>query len=403
MNKVSFLTKKAIFRLRNDSPTKFAKRTVKTIYWNTLRKVILLLVERYARKNSVHHKELRTNSDSESYWRISENTEADISPKKIFRGTEDVRFHEINYSFEDFYLSEIESCYIYGENSTTFKDGKILADTLSWKKKRVEKQLMEDLERSPIETLKLLSNQEKDPEQVVQRAIVLNSKWNNYYHWLLEHIPKLRALEKYEEETGKSAKIIIPENPPSFIKESLEEFAPSKEIIEADNETIQAEKLILPSFPQHDPETLQWMREKGLEHRKEPENTSSRIYISRQNTDTRKVSNFEEVKEILEEHDIKAVEMEEYTFQEQIGLIHNADLTIGPHGAGLSNMIWGENLKIIEIFNEDLIPFYKIISERLGFNYDYMLNKPSGTATKKRNRDIEVIIEELENLVDESS
>jgi hypothetical protein len=403
LSKLVHLKRKVIFRLRNDSPKEFVKRTVKTIYWNTLRKGILLLVKIYVRKNSTYHEELRENLDSKSYWKVNKNTEPSTDPEEIFQEVKGVKLHNEEYTFDDFYLAEVENCYIYGENSTTFKESNILADTSSWQNGRVEKQLMKDIERSPIEILKLiLSNQEKDPEQVVQRAIVLNSKWDNYYHWLLEHIPKLRALEKYEEETGNTATVIIPENPPSFIKESLEVFAPDKEIIEADNETIRAEKLILPSFPQHDLETLQWIREKGLEQKEEPENTYSRIYVSRQNTDTRKVSNFKEIKEILEEHDIKVVEMEEYTLQEQIGLIHNAELIIGPHGAGLSNMIWGEDLKIIEIFNKHIKPLYKILAAIENNNYNFIIGISTNTATKERNRDIYLDPSNLKKALEDS-
>ena len=62
-------------------------------------------------------------------------------------------------------------------------------------------------------------------------------------------------------------------------------------------------------------------------------------------------------------------------FHDQINLFSNARIIIGPHGAGLSNMIWASlPCEIIEIFPHNFFnDCYARLAKSLGFGYEYVL------------------------------
>ena len=68
-----------------------------------------------------------------------------------------------------------------------------------------------------------------------------------------------------------------------------------------------------------------------------------KIYISREGEKLRFVENEEETMELMTKYGFKKVKMQNYSYQEQIEICHNAKYIIGPHGAGLTNMLFMKN------------------------------------------------------------
>jgi capsular polysaccharide biosynthesis protein len=158
---------------------------------------------------------------------------------------------------------------------------------------------------------------------------------------MIYHLLKIRAIEYYEAQTGNDVKLIIPPDPPSYITESLNLIGyDDSRYIEWNNEPIRVSQLVVPSFPEPTPRAIQWLRERILPGIKESNTGSEWVYISRQQADKRRVKNFTQVKQVLTERNIKIVELESLPLAEQISILHNAEGVVGPHGAGMVNMIW---------------------------------------------------------------
>ena len=65
-----------------------------------------------------------------------------------------------------------------------------------------------------------------------------------------------------------------------------------------------------------------------------------KIYISRSNSDRRRLSNERELIKILKKKNFRILQMEKIKFHDQIKYCSRASLIISLHGAGLTNLIW---------------------------------------------------------------
>jgi hypothetical protein len=69
------------------------------------------------------------------------------------------------------------------------------------------------------------------------------------------------------------------------------------------------------------------------------DNMPKRIYISRQKSSSRKVSNYEALYEqVLKRHDISPLELDDLSLADQVNLFSKANLVVAEHGAGLANI-----------------------------------------------------------------
>jgi hypothetical protein len=220
----------------------------------------------------------------------------------------------------------------------------------------------------------------------------------SYYHWMVEFLPKVRLLKKYQMMTGRNPIILIESNPRDFIVESLEFFGvSSKHIHTWNSEFASVEKLIItthrphgfnydrPSGSNYNPciRDLQWLRTQAQSTLSEYEcatDDEKRLYISRQSASRgRRVLNFDILTQILDEYGFGIHKLEEYSFDEQIRLCAGADIIMGPHGAGLLNTIFADDPTMIELFPESVIkPHFYFLSEMLDIEYRSCVTEAEG-------------------------
>jgi|AntRauTorcE11897_2_1112592.scaffolds.fasta_scaffold00007_190 hypothetical protein len=241
-----------------------------------------------------------------------------------------------------------------------------------------------------------------DPKHIGTRATErrmmspLCPRFLNYYHWMIETVPRVRYLQAYEEQTGTDVSLLVPSEAPPWLSETLQLLGwPESKVERAKSPAYRVNDLILPSFPGLLPQDYQWMRRKILQNPK-PEHTSveigSNVYISRADAIERQIINEREVMDMLSEYGFKCYRLEESSVLENAYLFNNADLVIGAHGAGLTDLIFCTEGTILELFGSKIKPPYKRLADAVGVKYDSMICKPKST-------DIEVDIEKLEKRV----
>jgi capsular polysaccharide biosynthesis protein len=216
-----------------------------------------------------------------------------------------------------------------------------------------------------------------------ETVCMLTNPWTNYYHWTVEHVPKVRAIERYVEATGRSPRLLIPEDPSGWMLELLEHVGVDlTNCIEWTYERATAERLVVPSYPCMTPATTRWVKDRVLNSISESAATSqswpSRIFISRREAKTRHVVNEPEMMETLSGMGFESVVLEEMSVAEQAALFSNVEVVVAPHGAGLTNMLYGNDITVIELFGNMRATYYRM-AEMLGFEYMYVLCDKQGT------------------------
>jgi hypothetical protein len=96
-----------------------------------------------------------------------------------------------------------------------------------------------------------------------------------------------------------------------------------------------------------------------------------RLYVSRKGADTRQLLNEDELLSMLQsEFYFYPILNENYSLIEQLALYRNADIVMGPHGAGLTNILFADSPSLlIEMFSQVQQPFYQALAQALGIQY----------------------------------
>jgi capsular polysaccharide biosynthesis protein len=109
--------------------------------------------------------------------------------------------------------------------------------------------------------------------------------------------------------------------------------------------------------------------------------------------------NEEEVLEVLKNYGFSKYILEDMSLEEQIELFYDGEFVIAAHGAGLSNLIFSSNIKVLELFPmPNIVPYYYYLSKNLGGIY-YFLCSTSNSPNGNFDVDVSKISEYLENLL----
>jgi capsular polysaccharide biosynthesis protein len=110
-----------------------------------------------------------------------------------------------------------------------------------------------------------------------------------------------------------------------------------------------------------------------------------RIYISRRGR--RKVLNEDALVVRLSRHGFEVVDPESLPFAEQVELFYDAEIVVGTHGAGLTNLLFADRARVIEIFpTSRVFPHYALLAASLGLSYRYVLGSH---ASRGRNHSVD--------------
>jgi len=206
---------------------------------------------------------------------------------------------------------------------------------------------------------------------------ITNNFWNNYYHWVVETLTRLFA---YPENNQKRPRLIVNSPLASWQRESLHLMGfRDDELMLLDDGYHSFETLYFPSHIGINPLTLKWLRDKMLPG--QTSQPSKRIYVTRRLASRRRVLNEKELEPLLLDHGFTFVDLETFSFADQIRTFSEAEMIVAIHGAGLTNMVWAPpGCKIMEIMDPNHVSImYYVLSEVLGQTYWYCGGQPTGT------------------------
>jgi hypothetical protein len=220
----------------------------------------------------------------------------------------------------------------------------------------------------------------------------------DFGHWMLEDLPKLRAAKIYEQQTGFRPKIIIHENPPNWVRDSLRLFGYGEsDLIESNGTPLKVESLVQPIHKpirliegEPSPENYHWVRKEmkqNTDWTRYKDEFSDRVYISRARMDKRRVVNEQEILESIMPFGFEPYQPETMSFSEQIALFEGASIVVGPLGAALSNLIYSSDAHVIELLPHDhvLLTWFEVMHS-LGHDYSYVQGLPTSTENNTQQR-----------------
>jgi hypothetical protein len=195
--------------------------------------------------------------------------------------------------------------------------------------------------------------------KLVEGTVAVLSQFgaNCYYHWMLELLPKLGLLQKSRIEYDY---LYVPLEL-DYMRQTLILLGVDLlKVIEPcyEYQYIQADELVVPSDTSacrySSAFAIHFLRTKFIPLAKEKidsNNFSKRVFISRNENAIRRIKNEEEVFKLFEPYGFVKYELENLSILEQVALFNNAEIIVGEHGAGLTNIVFCEpGSQVVEIF-----------------------------------------------------
>lgn len=214
----------------------------------------------------------------------------------------------------------------------------------------------------------------------VGTAVSLVGPWcRGYYHWFSDYLLRLEGVEHYAEETGTRPTLVVPPDPPEWMLSSLELAGfGDYDRLEWTGSRATIGSLVVPSLRREtdltqppvgyvfSPRAYQWLGRR-IRSNVETDGEPTKVFISREKAAERHVVNQDQLMDVLGDRGFEKYVLEDLPFREQVRLFANADAIVAPNGAGLINMIFGEDPDVVTLFGAYVNACYPNLADTLGF------------------------------------
>ena len=104
-----------------------------------------------------------------------------------------------------------------------------------------------------------------------------------------------------------------------------------------------------------------------------------RLYVSRDDAKHRRLANEAELLPILQDRGFTSVKLGELPVEKQLSLFRGAEIVVGPHGQGLTNILFGQDIgRLIELFHPGAgTDAYAQVARSSGINYSHIIGTES--------------------------
>lgn len=194
----------------------------------------------------------------------------------------------------------------------------------------------------------------------------------NYYHWLMDGLPRLAALGSFPNDTH----ILIPHSFPAYGWDSLKALGLQDRLRETHEKHLVLENYYFSSPTAMtgcaNPYATDFLRKSFLGLADKDYSGPERFYIRRKGK-TRGIWEEDKLIEILLKRNWGVVDLEELTFAQQIKLFADAKAICGVHGAGFTNLVWCQpGCVVMEFFASNFLNgCYESIASCVGVDYRF--------------------------------
>lgn len=211
----------------------------------------------------------------------------------------------------------------------------------------------------------------------------------DYYHWLTDYLVQVFALETYQERTETDPTVLIPADPPDWTRDSLSLAGVDPDrTAEWSGGRARCSRLALGSARRHTALTGGYIHSPAAMTRlgdrirdAVPEAGAGRprrLYVSRADAQDRRVRNEDQLLAALEDYGFERIVPGEHTFAEQVRRFADAEVVLGPHGAGLTNVIFAPETTLVELFGSYRNACFFTLARGMGHEYASVACRPRG-------------------------
>ncbi|MES2937392.1 MAG: glycosyltransferase family 61 protein [Pseudomonadota bacterium] len=222
-----------------------------------------------------------------------------------------------------------------------------------------------------------------------------------YFHWLFDVLPRYALLEG----AGVRVDAVYIEQSQPFQRESWALLGAHAPAIDASGAPrLHADTLLVPSAPSTSgvmpPWVCAWLRARFAPAMR-PNGGARRLYVSRQRAARGRVRNDGAVEAVLRRHGFATVHAETLSFAQQAALFAGAEAVVGPHGAGLSNLVFAPpGCRVLELFAPGCVNVcYWTLACQLDLPYAFLLGADAPGPGGAARPDIEVDAARLDGLL----
>ncbi len=212
-----------------------------------------------------------------------------------------------------------------------------------------------------------------------KKYLLIYDHWsrNNYYHWIIDSVCRLYLTKKHLEF---EYTLLISENSPSYILESLKKFNIKNIEFIPPNCYFQIKDLYVMNYAawsgqQHPIILMQLKNYLVSDSELDKINISKKIYVSRANQKSRRVDNEKQVVAIVKKYGFEVVFFENMSFENQVSLMRDVRCLVTSHGANLTNILFmPKDAKVLELIRDNKPNFcYWSLASSIGLKYYYQL------------------------------
>jgi len=220
------------------------------------------------------------------------------------------------------------------------------------------------------------------PQRIDGTVAVLNNPWcHNYYHWLLEILPRIELLRRGQQ----TCDHYLIECQSGYQRRALELLGIPKQNIIQPNYALhlRADKLLRPTTPDSQAwHSLAQAIKQNLETTSQNGTRPNprRIYISRRQAAHRKVVNEDQLEQLLSRYGFESHSFESTDFARQVQLLDGAEAIVAVHGAALANLIFAKpGARVVEIYpmNRYNLDCFPRVSAEMGHEHVSVTAKSS--------------------------
>lgn len=225
-----------------------------------------------------------------------------------------------------------------------------------------------------------------------------------YGHWMLEHLPQIRAVRAAEKKLGLRFKILVNSNPAPWQLESLEMLGRRPdEILALPSNVLRVHDLLIPTLrnahskgSEIDPKALQWVRSelKRTTHSKPgsvPRSSfPNRVFFARENMDTRRLANFGEVLQLCNDYGFVLFPSETMTFAEEGKYLSGVEHAIAVFGSAEAKLLQMPRCQaILELATPAYadLTMFSDLAEALDVEHRRLYVQPSNYTARKSDKE----------------